>query len=224
MGFTLTMQKLFSGIVRHRGLRSGAVLTYGVQKMPGKMKAPTCENYMRHCGFDPIHSIDVYDREGPTYVENMDHPVHLPRKYDLIFDGGTIEHCFSTASVLSNTVGFLDTGGMVLHFTPMNNWAGHGFYQFSPGLFYDFYYDNGFTDLNCWLIVYHEQKIIPVVMNKKHRKFNGLQGEVMVVFAACKGKDQPIVYPIQEKYREPHRNYQRKDIDNWSREVMNGLE
>lgn len=221
MGFTLTMQKLFNGIAKHQNLK-GSVLTYGVQKMPVEQKT-TCEEFLRKKGFDPVHSLDVYDKEGPTYVKNMDHPVYLPMSYDLIIDGGTIEHCFSTASFLTNTVQFLNPGGMVLHFTPTNNWSGHGFYQFSPELFYDFYYDNGFTDLNSWLIVYHDMKIVPLVMDKHHRKINQLNKEVMIVFAARKGEECPLTYPIQDKYREPRRDWKLKGVDNWSKEIVNGL-
>ena len=35
-------------------------------------------------------------------------------------------------------------GGEIIHVGPLNNQPNHGFYQFSPTLYYDFYEANGF--------------------------------------------------------------------------------
>lgn len=59
--------------------------------------------------------------------------------YDVIFDGGTLEHIYSPAAALENIGQCTRTGGVVVHLVPMDNMINHGFYQFSPKLFFDYY-------------------------------------------------------------------------------------
>jgi SAM-dependent methyltransferase len=100
-------------------------------------------------GCDMVESIDYFPDEHPTFVADLNLPIadRLAGQYSLVYDGGTMEHCFNPARVMENAVALAKPGGMVLHHVPMNNWVDHGFYQFSPTLFFDFYGANGFTDL-----------------------------------------------------------------------------
>ena len=54
---------------------------------------------------------------------------------DLVFDGGTLEHVFNFTTALT-TASRGPAAGPVRLGTMLNNWCGHGFYQFSPELFY----------------------------------------------------------------------------------------
>ena len=45
----------------------------------------------------------------------------------------------------------LKPGGRVIHMNPASNYLEHGFYQFSPCLFYDYYGINGFDGLQCFI-------------------------------------------------------------------------
>lgn len=71
--------------------------------------------------------------------------------YDLVVDAGTIEHCFNAAESLKNMVRLLKKGGLALHSSPLN-WRGHGFYNFDPQLFHDFYEANGFRVIDCFIV------------------------------------------------------------------------
>jgi 2-polyprenyl-3-methyl-5-hydroxy-6-metoxy-1,4-benzoquinol methylase len=55
-----------------------------------------------------------------------------------VFDGGTLEHIFDYPTAIKNCMKMVKPGGHLLLTTPANNWFGHGFYQFSPELFYSF--------------------------------------------------------------------------------------
>jgi hypothetical protein len=107
----------------------------------------------RSLGCGPLETIDLCPNENPTYILDLNVP--LPQEYanrfDLIYDGGTLEHCFNPAEVLRNTVHMLQVGGRIIHHTPMNNWVDHGFYQISPTLFFDFYSAAGFSDMQLRL-------------------------------------------------------------------------
>ena len=62
-----------------------------------------------------------------------------------MFDGGTLEHVFDVPAALS-VIAASQSGGRVVHLSPLSNCVDHGFYSFSPTLFADFYSTNG------WLI------------------------------------------------------------------------
>lgn len=63
--------------------------------------------------------------------------------YDVILDPGTVEHCFDVAQAMRNLAGALKKGGTIIHWNPMNNYINHGFYQFSPTFYHDWYGQNG---------------------------------------------------------------------------------
>ncbi|MBY0404389.1 MAG: hypothetical protein K2X66_10865 [Cyanobacteria bacterium] len=153
---------------------SGSAITYGVQNMGGGYDAilkalhsveyPVCpideefrvtvgsygslhqDCFFKMLGFTTVHSLDGFPLENPTFVHDLNEPIPLEmhQQYQLVCDGGTMEHVFDIKTVLTNTVRLLALGGYVLHITPISGWINHGFYQFSPTLFLDFYSENGF--------------------------------------------------------------------------------
>lgn len=82
-----------------------------------------------------------------------DLPDDLNGKYDLIFDGGTLEHLFDVQKAIDNVNKLLKPGGIVIHSVPMSGYINHGFYQFSPTFFFDCYKSNGYDDLKMYIIM-----------------------------------------------------------------------
>lgn len=89
-------------------------------------------------GAGTLVSVDGSSFEGATVVHDMNRP--LPKEhsatYDLVFDGGTLEHVFNYPTALRSAMEAVKVGGHLLLHTPTNNYCGHGFYQFSPELFF----------------------------------------------------------------------------------------
>ncbi|MCG8650488.1 MAG: class I SAM-dependent methyltransferase [Pirellulales bacterium] len=85
-----------------------------------------------------IDSIDGSGFESATIIHDMNHPIDaaLHNQYDAVIDGGTLEHIFNTPIALSNCMRMVRVGGCLAFFAPANNHCGHGFYQFSPELFF----------------------------------------------------------------------------------------
>ncbi|MBF0491225.1 MAG: class I SAM-dependent methyltransferase [Deltaproteobacteria bacterium] len=104
-------------------------------------------------GVKNVMSMDVSDMEGAELIQDLNFPVppNLYNKFDLIIDGGTSEHVFNIREVFKSISLMLKNGGRVLHFSPTNNMVQHGFYQFSPTLFYDFYGENKFINMQALL-------------------------------------------------------------------------
>lgn len=114
-------------------------------------------------GFDRIESIDFSDFENPTHVHdfNLPVPVQFHKQYDVVYDGGTLEHIFNIPQSLRNVFDLLKVGGHVIHASPSSNHVDHGFYMFSPTLFYDYYLSNGFEIVKSYIFEYeplHDKK------------------------------------------------------------------
>lgn len=96
---------------------------------------------------EEITSLDYSDYEGADINHDMNLPIpeHLEEKYDVIIDGGTLEHVFNFPVAISNCMRMVKSGGRLFIFTPTNNQMGHGYYQFGPELFFrTFCASNGF--------------------------------------------------------------------------------
>ncbi len=107
----------------------------------------------RMLGIRDVHSLDYSDFEGADIVTDLNRPVNaeLRSRFDVIIDSGTSEHVFDVKQCLANIVSMLKVGGRILHFSPANNYMNHGFFQFSPTLFLDYYHANRFADLRCFI-------------------------------------------------------------------------
>jgi len=94
-----------------------------------------------------VSSIDYSEYEGCTIIHDMNQPVDPKyyEKYDVVIDGGSLEHIFNFPVAVSNCMNMVKPGGSIFIFTMCNNHAGHGFYQFSPELFFRIFQpENGF--------------------------------------------------------------------------------
>jgi hypothetical protein len=101
----------------------------------------------RALGTQQLDSIDYSNYQGATLIQDLNQPVpsSLHGTYDLVYDGGTLEHVFNFPTAIKNCMLMTKVGGRVVIHTMCNNFAGHGFYQFSPELFYRvFAPENGF--------------------------------------------------------------------------------
>ena len=103
--------------------------------------------FARALGAEHVSSMDISSYEGADVVHNLNFPVSpdLHERFDLVIDGGTLEHVFHVPVAMENCMKITKVGGHVVVFTNINNLVGHGFYQFSPELFYRvFSRENGF--------------------------------------------------------------------------------
>lgn len=109
--------------------------------------------FFRLLGLDDVRALDVSAYEHAEIIHDLNRPVPaaLHGKFALIVDGGTLEHIFDTRQALANIGLMLAPGGRVIHISPANNYANHGFYQFSPTLYLDYYAANHFADLRGFI-------------------------------------------------------------------------
>jgi hypothetical protein len=98
----------------------------------------SADGFFRAAGASEISAIDASDYEGAAILHDMNVAIgpELERLFDLVVDGGSIEHIFRPDRALANVMRMTKVGGRVLIWAPANNQCGHGFYQFSPEFFF----------------------------------------------------------------------------------------
>lgn len=149
--------------------------------------------------------LDASSYEGAATIHDMNSPVpiHWHGQYDVVIDGGSLEHIFNVPTAFANLANMLKVGGTIFINTPANNLMGHGFYQFSPELMYRIFSDeNGFAIRNVLL---YESGYPSVELTKKDTVYKvidpdhvhqrvGLQNgkPVMMMVEARKTRDAPL--------------------------------
>jgi len=96
------------------------------------------ESFLKHMGAREVESLDASAYEHATHIHDLNSPLpnHLTARYSLVIDGGSLEHVFNFPQALKNCMQAVEPDGHLALITPANNQFGHGFYQFSPDLFY----------------------------------------------------------------------------------------
>ncbi|PHS19401.1 MAG: hypothetical protein COA78_00810 [Blastopirellula sp.] len=109
------------------------------------------ETFLENIGFPKMQSMDFSEYEDCDITHDLNDPVpqHLRSKFDVVIDGGTIEHVFNTPQALDNVFHMLSPGGIFLSINGMTGWAGHGFYQFSPELVWRYWQDARGCEVEC---------------------------------------------------------------------------
>lgn len=94
------------------------------------------ERFFEAIGYPAMRSMDASGYEGCDHVQDLNAPLAAAHRgaFDLVIDGGTIEHVFNAPQALDSVFHMLRDGGVFISINGMTGWPGHGFYQFSPDL------------------------------------------------------------------------------------------
>ena len=102
-----------------------------------------------------VSAIDYSDYEGANIVHDLNLPItsELNNRFDVVVDGGTLEHIFNFPVAIANLMKMVRVGGRLFMTSPANNLCGHGMYQFSPELMFRvFSNENGFEIVHVQLL------------------------------------------------------------------------
>jgi hypothetical protein len=97
-----------------------------------------CEPFMQMLGAQETASLDTSAFEGATKIHDMNLPIDaaLRNAYSAVIDSGALEHIFNFPQAIRNCMEMITVGGHFIGIVPANNFMGHGFYQFSPELYF----------------------------------------------------------------------------------------
>ncbi|MBI5671103.1 MAG: hypothetical protein HZC41_24165 [Chloroflexi bacterium] len=99
---------------------------------------PYADQLLKLLGAQRVESLDYSPYEGATVIHDLNQPIppELKETFDVVYDGGSLEHVFNFPVAVKNCMEMVKVGGHLILHTPANNYFGHGFYQFSAELFY----------------------------------------------------------------------------------------
>lgn len=107
-----------------------------------------CEPFLKRLDARVVQSIDASSYEGASVIHDMNRPIghNLKNAFSVVIDSGSLEHVFHFPQAIKNCMEMIKVGGHFLGIVPVNNFMGHGFYQFSPELYFRvFDRENGFV-------------------------------------------------------------------------------
>lgn len=119
--------------------------------------AVTDDQLFRMMGFSGVESFDNDDYEKATHILDLNQnsmPQEILGQFDVVLDGGTLEHVFHVPNAMRNALSLLKPGGRIIFLSPSTNHVDHGFYMFSPTLFMDYLLTNGFSIQTFYFIRY----------------------------------------------------------------------
>ncbi|MGV3658729.1 MAG: class I SAM-dependent methyltransferase [Prosthecobacter sp.] len=117
-------------------------------------KEPYAETFFHRLGAERVDSLDRSAYQSSTLCRDLNDPPPPTTEegYDLVYDGGTLEHVFHFPNAIANCMSLVKVGGHFMASVPANQWHGHGFYQFSPELFFRVLSpENGFEIVRIYL-------------------------------------------------------------------------
>ena len=142
----------------------------------------TSIEFFQSVGYTEIYSLDVENSDYENrIVHNLNDPIPnaLRSRFDLVVDGGTVEHVFDIKVALSSVHTMLRPLGTIIHLAVMNNFINHGFYQFSPTLFFSVYRTNGYKNFS-----------FDVTKNRKIINANGKRVETSHIYSSEPFQDE----------------------------------
>lgn len=144
------------------------------------------EPFFELLGATATESLDASDYEKASIIHDLNNPLppHLNQKFSSVIDGGTLEHVFNFPVAIQSCMNALREGGFFIGCIPGNNQMGHGFYQFSPELYYRIFSEqNGFKTHKVLIRVADKwfEAMDPLVMKSRIEVANGLPIFIYVI-------------------------------------------
>jgi len=162
---------------------------------------PDTEEFFERLGIHWV-CVDIVKARGAEVIADLNHDPTIPelsaKQYDLVIDGGTLEHCFNVGQAMLTAAHAVKVGGAIFHYNPLSM-VNHGFWGFNPTLYHDFYTQNGwevkFIDV-CSNQGERPQQVQPV---PRTRRFQ-VGSELSVTAIAIRQTDGALKFPVQSKY------------------------
>jgi len=185
--------------VEYRSDAPGILRWHGLDASAGGV--PETRSLLKCLGVDSDF-IDIAPSRGfEKQVDlNQAAPPELVGQYDIVYDGGTMEHCFNVGQVMRNAFAFAKVGGFIVHVNPLN-YFNHGFFNFNPTFYYDWYARNGHPLVFPLYAMFGPLLDPKVTVLDPYKPFKGAAERTVLVVVAQKKSAAEPAWPMQGKYR-----------------------
>jgi hypothetical protein len=144
---------------------------------------------------------DINEVRGGEIIHDFNLPV-LTREhnqYDIVYDGGSLEHIFNVSQALINMLHLCKVNGHIIHSNPLCVFN-HGFYNFNPTFYADFYLQNGHEIIDDMEAIRNEKLGYSSATLPHHKRFK-MVGDYWIAVLAKKTNSKALIYPHQTKYK-----------------------
>lgn len=156
-------------------------------------------------GANELDSIDVSGYEGASIIHSLNEPLKTDKRFTAIMDFGCLEHVFNFPVAIDNLINLCEVNGHILHYLPANNCCGHGFYQFSPELFFSLYTEQrGFANTQVFFVEWQDDPSVwfeiksPIELHKRVNIANACEGYLLVKTTKLANAVSPLIEPPQQ--------------------------
>lgn len=166
------------------------------------------EEFFRKLGAEQSDSLDASTYEEASIIHDMNLPLpeELYSKYSVVIDGGSLEHVFNFPVAIKNCMDLIEKDGYYIGITPANNFLGHGFYQFSPELYYRIFSEaNGFKVRKMYLYADNKKAsfyevLDPLELKKRVIMANSSPSYLFILAQKTEDKEVFKAFPQQSDY------------------------
>ncbi len=145
--------------------------------------------------------VDLVASRGGERIVDLNEPLaaDLADAFDIVLDAGTMEHCFNVGQAVRNILAMAKVGGFVIHLNPMTM-VNHGFFNFSPTFYHDFYGQNGHQLLAPICAVAADG--IKIISHKlDHTRRQRVSDNLTMVLSVVRKQNAHVpIWPMQSKY------------------------
>jgi hypothetical protein len=165
-----------------------------------------------------VDSLDNSAYEDANIICNLNLPLelNLQSKYDTVIDAGTSEHIYQISQALKSISEIVKPGGTIIHILPANNLCGHGFWQFSPELFFSLYSeDNGYSELEIFIADIDDSKNWYKVLKPENGNRVEVRGAIpqYILVKVIRGQSFSHHSVFQSDYVEKWNNFDHTELD-----------
>ncbi len=160
--------------------------------------------YKAFFDYSELVSVDLQGSAEGLKLD-LNEPIKLKRKFDIVMNIGTAEHVFNTYQFFKTVHEYTVPGGFMLHELPSVGWVDHGFYNFQPTFFFDLAAANGY-DIRAMIYgeidpfritrIHTRESIAGIFQEKKL----GTNAMIFAVFKKPATAEQPFKVPMQGYY------------------------
>lgn len=149
-------------------------------------------------GFQPTY-LDIFASRGPEVLQDMNDLLapFLRNRFAIVYDGGGLEHYFNVGQAMKNMLELAAEDGFIYHANP-HTVGNHGFFNFCPTFYCDFYMQNGHTMMGEIEILVNGAIAGTAPMFGRYRCAGDKETWIQVI--AQKKHSEPPHWPTQTKY------------------------
>jgi len=146
-------------------------------------------------------AVDLVASRGSERIVNLNEPLEpdLVGAFDVVLDAGTMEHCFNVGQAVRNIIDMAKVGGFVIHLNPMAM-INHGFFNFSPTFYHDFYGQNGHQLVSPIYGVSVNGIDVKSYKVEPTKRLSVDDSNAMIMCVARKAHGGSPAWPMQSKY------------------------